>query len=311
MGLGGGSLRVATALAREVGERSSDKGDSLGLELARKLGERPEVAIVLYDPLCGADVEQMLSGISRHLSCPLVGGGAGQPFSRMVRTFQYFEEEVLGHAAIAIGLSGPFSAELGVCHGTVPTGVVMTLTRCEGNRLLEIDGRPALDVWREVTGAEGDDVLNHEIISSWAIGIERTIQLANGETNLYFVRAAFGFDLQRKVVIVQAAIPEGSRIMFHHRTVPQVTEGTRAMGRELAQRLAGRSVHAVLGFECGARTSPFLGAEQTLKENSSLRAAIAPEAPWLGMMAWGEIAPVGGAPAFHNYTYPLVVLAGA
>jgi hypothetical protein len=26
------------------------------------------------------------------------------------------------------------------------------------------------------------------------------------------------------------------------------------------------------------------------------------------MMAWGEIAPCNGRPAFHNYTYPVVVL---
>jgi small ligand-binding sensory domain FIST len=38
---------------------------------------------------------------------------------------------------------------------------------------------------------------------------------------------------------------------------------------------------------------------------------VAPDAPWLGMLAWGEIAPVGGEPAFHNYTYPLVVLTAA
>jgi hypothetical protein len=26
------------------------------------------------------------------------------------------------------------------------------------------------------------------------------------------------------------------------------------------------------------------------------------------MMAWGEIAPLGGEPAFHNYTFPVLVL---
>jgi len=28
----------------------------------------------------------------------------------------------------------------------------------------------------------------------------------------------------------------------------------------------------------------------------------------LGLLAWGEIAPCGGEPEFHNYTYPLIVL---
>jgi small ligand-binding sensory domain FIST len=80
------------------------------------------------------------------------------------------------------------------------------------------------------------------------------------------------------------------------------------MGGDLAERVGKRHVLAVLGFECGARTSPFLGLKGTNEENIALQAAIAPDAPWLGMLAWGEIAPVGGEPAFHNYTYPLVVL---
>ena len=116
--------------------------------------------------------------------------------------------------------------------------------------------------------------------------------------------AAFGI-----ATVVQAAIPEGTKIMLHHRTVPAVTEGTLAMGRDLAARLKGRHPWAVLGFECGARTSPFLGESGTLQENLQLQKIAAPGTPWLGMMAWGEIAPVAGRPAFHNYPYPIVVLA--
>ena len=49
----------------------------------------------------------------------------------------------------------------------------------------------------------------------------------------------------------------------------------------------------------------------TRAEHKALRAAIAPQAPWLGMMAWGEIGPCLGQTAFHNYTYPLVTFLGA
>ena len=80
------------------------------------------------------------------------------------------------------------------------------------------------------------------------------------------------------------------------------------MGRELRRKVAHRKPWASLGFECGGRTSPFLGIAGTADENRALRAEVAPDAPWLGMMAWGEIAPCNGQAAFHNVTYPLVVL---
>jgi hypothetical protein len=310
LGLGGQSLRVEAAIERAIETDTRAKGRRLAAHVASRLGEAPKVGVVLYDPLCNADVDQMLSGITEEMACPLVGGGAGQPFGPVVKTFQYWQDEVVEHAAIAIGLAGPFSAELGVCHGTSPTGLQMTVTRTEGNAVLEIDGRRAVDVWREVIGCTEEDVNNQDYIANWAIGIERTMAAPNGEhQSMYFVRASFGFDLQKGALFVQAAIPEGTRIMMHHRTVAAVTEGTAAMGRELVARLKGRRPWAVLGFECGARTSPFLGEEVTLKENLALQAAVAPDAPWLGMMAWGEIAPAAGRPAFHNYTYPLLVLA--
>src|SRR5205085_486002 len=133
------------------------KGARLGSNVVARLGEAPKVCMVLYDPLCQADVEQMLAGLSERAGCPLIGGGAGQPFGPMVKTFQYWQGEVLEHAAIAIGLGGPIAAHIGVCHGTSPTGVLMTVTKSERNELLEIDGRTALDVWREVTGCEDDE----------------------------------------------------------------------------------------------------------------------------------------------------------
>jgi hypothetical protein len=96
--------------------------------------------------------------------------------------------------------------------------------------------------------------------------------------------------------------------MFCHRTEKNVLEGSEEMARELQIRLAGRSPWAVLGFECGARTTPFLGKADTLEENLMLQKMVAPDAPWLGLIGWGEIAPCGDAPEFHNYTYPLAVL---
>lgn len=310
LGLGGHSLKIEATIERTIQADTRAKGKRIAADLVSRLGVEPKVGIILYDPLCNADVEQMLAGAAEQMRCPLIGGGAGQPFGPMVRTYQYWQDEVLEHAAIGIGLSGPFTAEIGVCHGTSPTGLLMTVTRAEGNALLEIDGRRALDEWRDVTGCTEEEVNNQDYVANWAIGIERAIALPSGERqSVYFIRASFGFDLQKGALFVQAAIPEGTRIMMHRRTISDVTEGTAAMGREMRARLKGRQPLAVLGFECGARTSPFLGEAETLKENLALQAAVAPNAPWLGMMAWGEIAPVAGEPAFHNYTYPVLVLA--
>jgi small ligand-binding sensory domain FIST len=311
MALGGSALSAAVAVEREIQVAPRDKGQRLAQALRSHLGEPPELVVLLYDPLCGADAEALLSGVRLELSCPIVGGAASQPWGVRIRTFQYFGDEVLSRGVVGMALSGSFGAEVGICHGTTPTGVSWTVTKAEGNHLLELDGRPAIEVWREVTGYSIDELVSD--MAGWGIGVERRIDRAGseapaGDETVRVMRGVFGFDFDRGAIIVQAAIPAGTRVALHRRDVDEVLRGTEVMASELVARIHGRRPWAVLGFECGARTYPFLGLTNTLAEHASLRAAVAPDAPWLGMMAWGEIGPSGGEPAFHNFTYPLIVL---
>jgi hypothetical protein len=309
MGLGGRALKSGTAVEYDIAAYTRDKGARLAKSVLAKLGGQPKLFVLLYDPVTGVDASELIAGAREHLRCPIVGGGASQPWGTLAKTYQYYHDEVLNRGAVALGLDGPFTVELGVCHGTSPIGLTMTITRAVGNRLLEIDDRPALDVWRQITdSAEGETSdLNH--FAAWAIGVERSIPGTYGRRKSEFaIRAAYSYDADEKSLTLPAAIPVNTKIMFHHRTIAAVMEGTNEMARQLAERMRSRNVWAVLGFECGARTSPFLGIKSTIDENLALQEAVAPDAPWLCLMALGEIAPLAGEPTFHNYTYPLVVL---
>jgi hypothetical protein len=311
MGFGGDDLRAAAALERDIQTDPAGKGRRLGQAVKRQLGGAPALLVLLYDPLSGVDVPELLGGVRAEVDCPIAGGGASQPLGPMVKTLQYFDDQVLSRSAIAFAIRGPFTAEVGLCHGTSPTGIRMTVDRAEGTRLLELDGRPALRVFRESLGCTEEDGLSQELSAALALGVERPI-VKDGKTESgYLIRATFGFDEAEGALMVQAAIPAGTKIMFHHRTVQAVLQGTAAMARELRARIDGRHAWAVLGFECGARTAPFLGPTATLEENLALQREVAPQAPWLGLLAWGEIGPCGDEPGFHNYTYPLVVLTAA
>jgi hypothetical protein len=308
MGLGGDSLKVAAARVDDVQVDAEAKGRQLVRALEQELARHPKVMLTFYDPLCGIDVNDLLAGVRRDSSATIVGAAAGQPAGPAGCTYQYQGTEAFSRGAVALALDGDFQVDMGVSHGTTPTGVAMTLTRAEGNKLYELDGRRALDVWRESVGRSEDEAYNQDHSSGLAMGIQRLVEVGGQQQAVYLIRAAFGFDSASGAIVVQASIPEGSKIMFHHRTVKVVKDGAMGMGRDLATRLQGRNPWAVLGFECGARTGPFLGAAETLEENVLLQKTVAPQAPWLGLIGWGEIAPCGGVPEFHNYTYPLVVL---
>lgn len=312
MGFGGSELVAVSACEREICKDTFEKGRSLAAKLKSQTNQKPALVGMLYDASCGTNVQEMLAGMRSVLDCPFIGGGASLSWGLPTSTFQYFDTEALQRSLVAFALAGPIEAEIGVCHGTSPTGVIMTVTRAEGNRILELDGRPAADVFRDATGHIQGEILQQEHLVSWAIAVERmvTVQGSHGaeQRPTYLIRAAGGIDYKTGAVSVQAGFPEGTRVAFHHRTVDAVLNGTKTMAEELEQRIQGRNPWAMLGFECRGRTVPFLGTELAMSENADLGAKLGATIPWLGMLAWGEIAPLGNEPAFHNYTYPLAVL---
>jgi hypothetical protein len=303
LALGGDSIEVAGAQVDDIATNTFEKGRELGKQIAAGLTDRPKVTVLHYDPLCGADMGPFLEGLDRELSCPVIGGAAAHFYGPMRETFQYYNQRVFSRGAVGFALAGDFSPELAISTGVSPAGVEMTVTRCDGNCILELDGLHALDIWQEITSA-GPPHADHTAALALGVPVDGTAQ-----TGDYLVRAAFGVDETRRGVILQAGIPEGTKVMLHHRTVDDVLQGSQRMGERLRQRLAGKTVRAVLGFECGARTAPFLGEERTIRENVDLQAAVAENADWLGLMAWGEIYPVCGRQGFHNYTFPVCVIA--
>ena len=205
-------------------------------------------------------------------------------------------------AAVGVALSGDLRVETAISFGCSPVGIDMEVTESQGNRIVKLDGRPAVDVWTELAGSAtytgGDQT------AAIAVGVPTRGRGLDG----YLVRAAFGFD-QEGAAVLQSGVPTGTRVMLHHRTFEDALEGSEAMARDLATRLEGATVRAVLGLECGGRTKPFLGIKTCREENDAIQQILAPDAPWLGLLPWGEIHPAAGVPVFNNFSYPMVVIA--
>lgn len=304
LGLGGASQEFAVAALEDIQADSYGKGEELGRMLRAQADAAPAAVVLHYDALSRVDPESFVQGLYRSVQCPIVGGASAHSFNyrNLQETYQYFGDRVLTRAAVAFALPGELSVEIASCHGCSPVGVELTVTRAEGNVLYELDGRPASDVWEEICGKISD---KHNQSSALAIGVP----VASGGPADYLVRAGYVIDPATGSVALGPAIKTGTRIMLHHRTMEDVLGGAREMGGELARRIGDRKVKAVLGFECGARTKPFLGTEATIQENVELQQAVGDdETAWIGMFPWGEVYPIGGSPTFHNYSYPVIAI---
>jgi small ligand-binding sensory domain FIST len=305
LALGGDAIDVAHGSVQDIQVDTLEKGKRLGRELVAQLPAPPKIVVLHFDPICGVDIGLFMEGLHSEVECEVVGGGAAHSFyyESLQTTYQHHGDKVLSRAAVGFALSGGFSTDMDICHGCASVGVDLTVTRSEGNRLFELDHRPAVEVWSEICGPS-ETVAGH--LASLAIGIP--VPDAKSEDE-YLIRAAYSADPESGGIVLGSHVPVGTRIMLHHRTVENVLDGAARMGARLRARLQGTTPRAVFAFECGARARPFLGEAATLSENLALQEAVGGAgAAWIGMMPWGEIFPMGGRPTFHNYSYPLLVL---
>jgi hypothetical protein len=305
--IAGTAVAARTATVQDV---SRDPG-AAARELATRLGPPPGAdappLLLWYDPLTGIDVEALIAGL-RDAGYPrILGGGAGQPWGPLHRTQQYFDGRVLRDSAVALQLTGDVELVYDLTHGTDALGLEVVVTGSRGNVLTEIDGRPALTVWREQLGLAEDTTIDIEATAAWSLGVTLPPEVA-AEYEGPITRSVFGFRPKTGEVVLQAPIPAGPPVQVCHRTPEAVYDRATAMASRLHARLAGRAPVLALGFECAARARPFLGDALTRQEIGRMQAILGEQLPWLGMYAWGEVAPIGATTYFHNYTFPLAVL---
>ena len=91
---------------------------------------------------------------------PLVGGCAGDDM-KMEKTFQFHDGEVFSEGVVAAAIGSDAPIGIGWRHGWERVGEPMLVTRASGDRVVEIDDNPALDVYLE--RLEAPPEIRHEL----------------------------------------------------------------------------------------------------------------------------------------------------
>ena len=138
-----------------------------GVELARGLQQSDHPLRMIYLLASGIDIanDQLIAGIESVLGPDVVIFGATSSDQMQgVATFQAIDGQRFQHAAFAVGIWDPgLEVETQATHGFVAVGEPLLVTRSEGNRIIELDGRPAWTTYLErlqlpATATEGDTI---------------------------------------------------------------------------------------------------------------------------------------------------------
>jgi len=287
-----------------------DEGDG-GMTAALNLGQRlvhsrdsADLLLVWPDPF-HVRPDRLLQGLDAVLGGVPVVGGAASWRGGGRRTLQFCGSEAAGASVAGLRLSGGFSRTIGITQGCRPLGSPVRVTRCVENLILELDGRPALDVLRERAprGLLDDPSWAFNFLFVGRLPDPRDTELKPGE---YLIRNIVEADPDTGVLAVADTVVEGQHIVLAHRESEAAQADLRRMLSDIAGPGAAARYRFGLYFNCLARGRSLYRRDGV---DSALLHAALPGVPVLGFFSNAEIGPLRGQNHLFTYTGVLLLVA--
>lgn len=288
---------------RERGEHAV--GEALGAQVRaaiEAIGPGASTGLLyMYDSIkshapTGFDLNigtHLIAGMQRALGAWPLAAGMGMIGDIQFRpTRQYFGDQVVDQSAIAVlAHGGGVRLDVEVLHGTKPASDYHTVTRAEGNVVLELDGAPALDVIDALIGGERRW---EEYPMLLTLGVNKGDKYADYDEEAYASRLCLAIDRERKALVMfEPDLTAGTEVQLMRRDVDNF-DYIHARAARLGARLAGRRPVFALYIDCLGRASAYCGSER--EEAAVIQDVLGAHMPLLGLYTGVEIAPVGATP---------------
>jgi hypothetical protein len=303
------SLAIAIAKfhqtrVRVVHQTIENMADSflVGQELAKKLqGDQLASVFVVSDGLM-TNGSELVRGLNSVLPGVVITGGlagAGKGFKTTWVLQNGFPESGV---ASALGLYGNYvHVEHGSKGGWDTFGPERIITKSRENILYELDGRPALKLYKEYLG---DQAINLP-----ASALLFPLQLRANDTNSdRVVRTVLGIDEEENAMIFAGNVPQGSLAQLMMANFDRLVEGAASAAEQVSQVSWPPGPILTIAISCVGRRL-VLG-ERIDEEIDSIVATLPSQAELIGFYSNGEISPLvrGQACALHNQTMTITAI---
>jgi hypothetical protein len=289
------TLRVASTPI-DMAADSASAGARLGRELA---AANPKAVVVLSEGIA-VNGTQLVRGLADSLprGTTIVGGLAGDG-DRFARTWVLAEGRPVGGHVVAVALSGPLEIGAGSQGGWDTFGPERNVTRAAGNVLYELDGKPALALYKTYLGELAAGLPATALRFPLAIRGERGAQGA-------LVRTILAIDERAQSMTFAGDVPGGWRAQLMRSNPDRLIAGAMRAASDATASLRGGPALA-LAISCVGRRL-VLGA-RTEEEIEAALEALPPGSSQVGFYSYGEISPAGGASCeLHNQTMTLTAI---
>lgn len=285
-----------------------------------KLGDSRDAGHTVADALYEADLRavmvlsdglrvngtELVAGLSARLpERVVVTGGLAGDGDRFGHTWVLVDGKPEAHAVVAVGLYGD---AVRVSHGSKggwdAFGPERVVTKAKGNVLLELDGKPALALYKEYLGERAAELPSSALLFPLALR-------ASQDDRDAVVRTVLGVDEQSQAMVFAGDLPVGSYAKLMRANFDRLIMGAQDAA-EIARSGSSSSSSSpgllAIAISCVGRRL-VLG-ERCEEEIEATYEALPHGSHQVGFYSYGEIAPAphGGRVALHNQTMTLTLL---
>ena len=228
-----------------------------------------------------------------------VTGGLSGDGARFGTTEVFLDGAPTSHEVVALGLYGK---DLRVGYGSLggwdPFGPDRLVTRSEGSVVYELDGRPALDLYREYLGEHAAGLP--------ASGLLFPLSIRNEHAGL--VRTILDVDREARSLTFAGDVPQGAYARLMRANFDRLIDGATGAAKDAALPLAGAPAELAILISCVGRK---LVLKQRVEEElESVRDVLGDGAILTGFYSYGELCPgaTGACADLHNQTMTVTTL---
>jgi hypothetical protein len=291
---------TVTAVALEktrIGCAALPIGDSreshaLGCELARMLSDPELVHIFIVADGQLTNGTELARGLGENLPAGVVlSGGLAGDGARFQKTVVGLDEAPVSGRVVALAFYGRyFKSTCGSAGGWASFGPERIVTRAEGNRLYELDGRSALGLYRQYLGDKAAELPGS--------ALRFPLSVTAPDKGAAVVRTILSIDDTTQSMTFAGDVPQGARVHFMRASYEDLLDGA----AQASEQARGHDPELVVCVSCVGRRI-VLG-QRTEEETEMVRAILGPKPVLTGFYSYGELAPSshGGVCQLHNQT---------
>jgi hypothetical protein len=270
----------------------------LAINLGGKLDKDGLQHVVVISDGLNLNGSDFADGFNELTTVTVSGGLAGDGVE-FQKTFVIADAPAESNIILALGIYGESTVLTGSFAGFDEFGVEKTVTKSSANIVYEIDGEPALDMYKRYLGAEAEGLPMS--------GLYFPISVKESESSVPLIRTLLAIDNDSKSLTFAGTVKQGSTIRLMKSNIDNLTHNA-ALAAKNAKCKEFYSSGVCLVVSCVGRM--IIMKQMVEEELDEVKNEIGENVAIIGFYSYGELAPHIGLKkcSLHNQTMTITAI---